>query len=186
MNYSCQLCNYSSFIKCNYAKHMLSKRHKNNIILESENIDTLKNLFICQKCNKQFSTKQWYNHHLSRCRGVSSNLECSKCNKIFNISSSRYKHEKKCSTFPLIHYDAPDNKIINITNNVVNNITNNINNGVNIIVNNFGNENFDYFMEHPNFITFMNNCIENKIDGICNLIVKKHFDPEHKENHNIS
>ena len=31
----------------------------------------------------------------------------------------------------------------------------------------------------------MNLCIEEKVDGICNLIAKKHFDPEHPENHNI-
>ena len=31
----------------------------------------------------------------------------------------------------------------------------------------------------------MNKCIEDKANGICNLLAKKHFDPEHPENHNI-
>jgi hypothetical protein len=48
-----------------------------------------------------------------------------------------------------------------------------------------GSEKIDYLLEHPDFITIMNNCIENKVDGICNLIAMKHFDPEHPENHNI-
>lgn len=145
--------------------------------------------FICEKCTKTLCSKQRLLHHVKCCRGVSSTLECSKCNRIFNSESTRYKHEKKCQPCPLILYDQNNNPVpINSigNNNTINNTINNDNSKtVNIVVNNFGSEKFDYFIEHPEFIQFMNKCIEDKADGICNLIAKKHFDPEHPENHNI-
>jgi len=181
MDYHCEICNYDTNIKCNYNKHLNSKKHKNNIIINESLIIEKKKNFICDKCNKQLKSKQNLEYHILHCRGVLSLLECSKCNKKFNKSITRYVHEKKCT--------KQQSSIIlntNITNNITNiGIQNNTNNNISIIVNNFGNEKFDYFTKNPDFIQFMNNCIENKVDGICNLIAKKHFDPEHPENHNI-
>lgn len=183
MSYNCTLCNYTTLIKSNYNKHIQTIKHKNKEI--SNDINIKKN-FICNKCNKQLSTKQWYNNHITHCRGVISNLECSKCNKKFNNRVTRYTHEKKCNNKELVLYNNKCNNIItNNNNNITNNIINNITNNINITINNIGNENFDYFIEHPDFTSFMTNCIQNKVNGICNLIAKKHFDPEHPENHNI-
>jgi len=181
MDYNCKLCNYNTSVKCNYDKHIKTLKHKNkeeeHLLYIQNNIDN----FICNICNKKLSSRQSLNNHIKSCRGVSSVLECYKCNKMFNKSITRYKHEKKCN--------IANSKLININNttNITNNITNNntINNTINITVNNLGNENIDYIIDDPEFIKFMNNCIENKIDGICNLIAKKHFDPSHPENHNI-
>ena len=179
MSYECKLCNYSTLIKCNFSKHILTKKHKANELI---NYKTIK--FNCEKCNKNLSSKQCLDSHILKCRGVLSTLECYKCNKIFNKSITRYKHEKNCKINNIVLNQ--NNNIINnviITNNTVNNIT--TNNTINITINNIGNENIDYFLESSDFIKFINNCIEKKVDGICDLIVKKHFDPEHPENHNI-
>jgi len=185
MNYNCEYCDYNTMIKYCYKKHIETKKHKDNVIIHENSIIEKNKNFICDKCNKQLSTKRRLNTHIIICRGVSSSLECSKCNKIFNNRTTRYIHEKKCTKAQkLIIFDDKNTKITNNTNNITNIGTQN-NNNINIVVNNFGCEKFDYFMENPDFIKFMNNCIENKVDGICNLIAKKHFDPDHPENHNI-
>ena len=184
MNYNCEYCDYNTMIKYCYKKHLETKKHKENVIIHKNSIIEKNKNFICDKCNKQLKSKQNLEYHILHCRGVSSSLECSKCNKIFNNRTTRYIHEKKCTKAQeLITYDDKNAKITNNTNNITNIGTQN--NNINIVVNNFGCEKFDYFMENPDFIKFMNNCIENKVDGICNLIAKKHFDPDHPENHNI-
>ena len=169
MNFNCKLCNYITERKSDYNKHITTIKHKNKELANIEkNLENQKN-FICDKCNKQLSTKHWYNNHILHCRGVSSLLECSKCNKKFNKSITRYIHEKKCTnTKEIIPIDNKSSSItnnINTTNNITNttNIGEQNNNTINITVNNFGDEKFEYFMEHPDFIKFMNNCIESNI-----------------------
>ena len=176
MLYNCSICNYSTLSKSNYNRHIETIKHKSREIY-------CKNIFICDKCNKKLSTKQWLDNHVKNCRGTTSIVECGKCNKEFNNRYSRYAHEKKCKEIDKNIILCKDNITNNITNNIVNNITNN--NTINITINNIGKENIDYFLEHTDFSNFMYNCIENKTNGICNLIAKKHFDPEHPENHNI-
>lgn len=198
MTYFCKLCDYSTLIKCNFGKHIQTKKHKDKELLDNINKININKNFICEKCNKQFSSKQWLENHMLHCRGVSSILECCKCNKIFKKSITRYKHEKNCKNNKLMLLDITptNNNIISknitniINNNTINNITNNtinnmINNTINITINCVGDEKIDYLLESPDFIKFMDNCIKKKVDGICDLIVKKHFDPEHPENHNI-
>ena len=179
MTFHCKLCNYTTDVKGNYNKHIETIKHKKNIIIDIELKNKNNEKFICNICNKQLSSKQSLILHSNICKGVKSTLECSICNKIFNNRNTRYVHEKKCSIRKKILQTD-----INTTKNI---ITNNINNGIinNIVINNYGNENIDYFIENPNFIKFMNKCVENKLQGICDLIAKKHFDPEHIENHNI-
>jgi len=189
MNNFCKFCNYSTENKHNYNKHLKTKKHITNAANKCILQELETQLCICEKCNKTLCSKQRLLNHMKCCRGVSSILECSKCNRLFNTESTRYKHEKKCEPSPLILYDnnnkhVPINSIGN--NNTINNTINHDNSKtINIVVNNFGSEKFDYFIEHTDFIQFMNKCIEDKADGICNLLAKKHFDPEHPENHNI-
>ena len=179
MIYNCTICNYTTLVKCNYNKHIETLKHKKKEL-------NCEQKYICNKCNKQLSSKQSLDNHTISCRGTSYILECGKCDQKFNNRYTRYAHEKKCK--------VNNNKMKLHDNNIMsnNNITNNItihniinNNTINITINNLGYENIDYFLEHHDFTNFMTKCIENKADGICNLIAKKHFDPEHPENHNI-
>jgi len=189
MDYFCKCCFYSTKNRYNFAKHYLTKKHIANAQEETVQKELNSQLYICNKCEKSLCSKQRLLSHIKSCRGVSSTLECSKCNQHFNSESTRYKHEIKCQSSNLIVYDKNNNPIPITSignNNTFNNTFNNDNSKtINITVNNFGSEKFEYFMESPEFIGFMNKCIENNADGICNLIVKKHFDPEHPENHNI-
>ena len=124
MSFNCKLCNYITEKKCNYNKHITTIKHKNKEFETTNKLLENQKNFICNKCNKQLSTKQKLNNHTLICRGVSSLLECSKCNKKFNKSITRYVHEKKCTNSQIVPFD---NKISNITNsNITNNTTNNI------------------------------------------------------------
>jgi len=185
MLFDCHLCSYSTSIKCNFDKHLISKKHIHNATQHDiqNNINTL--LFICYKCNRKMSSKQSLLYHLHKCNGFSK-LQCPICKRFFNSSNSRYKHQLKCNTnnqlLPILSHDTLHAPTY-ITNNT--SINNDNSNNINIIINNFGNENIDYFTNSPEFIAFMLNCIHKKADGICDLIAKKHFDPLHPENHNI-
>jgi len=101
------------------------------------------------------------------CKGLS-NLECSKCNKIFNNRNSRFKHERQCDNTSLVLYNNTQTPptITNNNNTTINGNNNNTNsnNTINntIFVNNFGKENIGYLLEHPDFVSFMNKCIEKK------------------------
>ena len=186
MLFNCKVCYYSTSVKCNYDKHLLSRKHRNNAY-EHEQVNKINSeLFICNKCDRKMCSKQSLLNHEQRCNGSSSKLECPFCIRIFNSSNSRYKHQLQCKKNQLVKYD-PKSIIpfchVNITNNTT--INNDNSNNVNININNFGNENIEYFTNSPEFIPFMQNCIQNKADGICDLIAKKHFDPKHPENHTI-
>ena len=182
MDYHCKLCNYSTNNRNNFTKHILTKKHMTNahkLTNKNKQEDKIHN-FICEKCNKSFSTKQWLLNHAERCKGVISCLNCSKCGKLFNTRSTRYKHELKCQqNIPLQSYDEIQTTETTNTINTDNSRT------TNIVVNNFACDKIEFFMKHPHFAEFINTCIENQTDGICILIANKHLDPEHPENHNI-
>lgn len=186
MTFICKLCDFKTNVKFNYQRHLLSKKHINNVSQQQiqNNINT--ELLICNKCERQMSSKQRLFSHLQSCNCFSK-LQCPICNRFFNSSNSRYKHQLKCNYNNLLVPHLSHNSLpapTYITNNTT--IHNdNSNNVVNITINNFGNENIDYFTNSPEFIAFMQNCIHKKADGICDLIAKKHFDPLHPENHNI-
>lgn len=183
MQFTCDCCNYSTLFKHNYEKHLLTKKHDSKALEKSLEKESNIKQFICEKCKKKLSSKQRLLSHATMCKGVSSTLECSKCHKFFNTPSARYKHELKCQPTQMTVHNNTQVPTINSIGN--NNTIANGNNNIQIVVNNFGSERFDYFMDHPDFISFMNKCIEDKAGGICNLIAKKHFDPDHPENHNI-
>jgi hypothetical protein len=69
----------------------------------------------------------------------------------------------------------------NINNGTVNN--NAVNN--NVIINAFGKEDISYLTEHKGFKKFMVNCLRSKAEGMVEFIAKKHFHPDHPENHNL-
>ena len=62
-------------------------------------------------------------------------------------------------------------------NTIVNNIT----------INALGQESFQKLLENPTpeLTKFMTNCIKNGPTGVCQLLIKKHFDDQQPENHNL-
>ena len=117
----CIFCNYSTTIKCNYKKHLNTKKHKKNY-----NNDPKISLMSDQSKSKvsQKSVKSQSK--------VSQLLQCKNCKFIYKHKQSLWNHKKRnnCKSIKSII-----NKTINNTNNITNNInTNNITNN-NIILN---------------------------------------------------
>lgn len=126
-------------------------------------------------------------------------VQCTYCDKVFRHATSMYRHRKDCvkknvqtqeTTLKLQQeieeLRAAVAKLSQQPAVVGNN--NNINNGTmvqNITINALGKEDISYITKHPNFKRFMVNCIRDKMDGVCEYLVKKHFDKQHPENHNI-
>jgi hypothetical protein len=76
-----------------------------------------------------------------------------------------------------------------INNNTITTTTNN-NNNINITTNNitinaFGKENIDYLKDDPRFPTIFARILNKQGAGLCQYMMYKHFNPEHKENHTV-
>ena len=93
--FACKICNYTTDIKCNYKKHLLTNKHQMKKLLkeEDQNTENIKNepkmsqnepkmsqkraknepkknqKFKCPDCNKMFSSKpNMRRHQLHRCK----------------------------------------------------------------------------------------------------------------------
>ena len=101
--YKCSFCEYESYKKFNFNRHMMSKHKKNiyknlnpdnkNLNPDNKNLNLdNKNLNLdnkCSKCNKILSSKQYLKKHLLICKGVSNILECHICHNIFSCHASK-------------------------------------------------------------------------------------------------
>ena len=110
----------------------------------------------CEYCSKKFSHRNSRNHHIKRCRDKDIN-EKEKIIKELKSENELLKNTRS----------------MNIQNN---NITTN-----NIIINAFGKENLDYIKKE-----YIHSLIQaGPYASIQKLIKHIHFNPNHKENHNI-
>lgn len=127
---------------------------------------------------------------------------CNVCNAGFKSRTTHYRHKKKCKPAQESELVTQLQKEVKelkdqmkaINASVANaqhasyNTTNNIQNAqniTNITINAIGREDISYITQHTKFTDFMVRCIRDKMDGVCNYLVKKHFHPDHPENHNI-
>ena len=176
--YNCSCCNYSSKIKCNWIRHLKSKKHfTNNEISLSAMVKTPNEpkmspnepkmspnelTFKCEFCDLYFSTKpNKRRHELHNCKENSS----IKDKKINKLEKDKKKLEKKIEKMM--------DKMCTI-----NNTTNNTQNIV--IVNNYGKENTDYLT-----VDKIKKLLDRPYDSIQDLIKMLHFNADHPENHNI-
>ena len=76
MNFKCEMCSYSARDKSDYKKHLITKKHKGKVNEQmnesNENPkriikENLKNPFICQHCNNNFSTAANLSRHDKAC-----------------------------------------------------------------------------------------------------------------------
>jgi len=109
IKYSCIICNYNTFDKRDYNKHLNTRKHKNLTLSEtfsmsvneivSDNYNE-KNNYFCEKCNYSCSNKANYNKHLSTNKhnndDKNKNYICGVCNKEFILYNSFFKHKKTC------------------------------------------------------------------------------------------
>ena len=78
--YYCQFCDYSTSRTCNYKKHLLSKRHLRNASpsvtetspkvakSEQKSDEKIKKIYICEKCNKEYKSRNGLWKHKKICK----------------------------------------------------------------------------------------------------------------------
>jgi hypothetical protein len=125
-------------------------------------------------------------------------LKCPTCCYVFSSKQGKSNHVRRGTCQAIVVADnnnyvtaiAPS--ISQQTNNITNNgngdiNTGTVNNTVNININGIGQENLAHLKNFSDkeMQRFMTNCLKNGPTGLCQLLVKTHFDDEHPENQNL-
>ncbi len=124
--------------------------------------------------------------------------DCENCGRVFKTRQGKCKHKKNCFV------DKKNDEIQELKRQieelksavaskpvVANNTTNNNNGTINNTVNNnihihaFKKEDVQHILDHLKFHDAMLQAVQKRKDGVMYLIGKKHFDPNHPENHTI-
>ena len=171
----CKRCGHASTSKCNYVRHLKRMRTCPPLLEDISPTDIL--LDICVKQNIKENA-----------------VSCPHCEQKFNTKSNLGKHVLVCKKRPEVitreDFDmlakkvreleiAKQQQVATTTNNTnTNNGT--INNNNNIVINAFGKENISHITSQ-----FIAKCLRNRVDGVCDFLVKKHFDKNHPENHTV-
>lgn len=191
MDFCCKRCGYNASCKGNLAKHYKRKTECEPIYSDKPSSDLLEELvyksldgvgYPCEHCGKNLKTPSTKCKHKKICKhnpesiNFVNHLE-QKMDEMMNIIAKQQKEIES------LKQKAPTSaKYISNQNNL--GTINNTNN-TNITINALGKEDISYLTSHPKFDQFMIKCIKEKMSGVCEFLVKKHFDPEHPENHNI-
>lgn len=175
----CPRCGYETENVQLFRKHLTRKT-----ICNSENahipIDYLKEKYLpkrydygCECCERKFTSAHGLSKHMNICK-----------NKDITDKDIIKKLQVEVAELrQLINHCASSSGNVNQTTNNVNQIiqtTNNITQNNIVIINPLGTEDVSHITPE-----FMLDCIRKKVDGVAQYIHKKHFDPEHPENHNI-
>lgn len=191
-DYNCPRCGYSTKYKYNIRKHFNRSKPCTikfdnisidecflTILNEERYSDNKTTIDEFKNDNKKYCHKDLVNEKKRE-------YECDFCHKIFSHRNSRNLHLKKCRDRNITEKDKiiedlrnqnellKNTRSMNIQNNTI--TTNN-----NIIINAFGNENLDYIKKE-----YIHALIQaGPYASIQKLIKHIHFNPNHKENHNI-
>ena len=169
MKHTCKRCGYETDYVGNLKNHLNKQK-------------TCRDILLCG-----ISASELFNQLKKNTTSFS--YECTNCSKKYKSPSGLYFHKKSCEITRLSNEIdilkrsiacSPDLAYPHGNNiQIVNNIQNNTNN-INIVINALGHENTSYITHE-----FMLDCIKKKVDGLVQYLTKKHFDPDHPENHNI-
>lgn len=178
---TCERCGYNSATKSNLLKHLRNKKPcqalsadiDRVVLIENLLKDDLKRPHVCGTCSKRFTTSSSKSRHQKLCK-IKPSSDMNSVLEVVNDLQNKVKElENKLGerdlAGPTTNYNTTNN------NSVVNNI----------IINAFGKEDISYLTEHKGFKKFMINCIRNRAEGVVDFIAKKHFHPDHPENHNV-
>ena len=194
--YSCIICNYSTNIKCNYNKHLKTKKHLKNedkITPKSEKsinfapncTDLHRNctelhqiapnctgsqnqtVYVCNFCDKEFTRKSSLMRHIEhRCGAKNKNLNYK---ELFDDLKEQLQKEKQESK-----------KQIELLLTKVGNTTTHINNTQNIQLNSYGNEDLSHITNN-----LKNQLLAVPYTMIPKMIEAVHFNENKPENKNI-
>jgi hypothetical protein len=190
VSYTCEKCGYNTDKKSNYDNHQKRKTPCVSVQpITTQLLNVSANVSNVSNVSKQVSIE-------------ADSLTCQFCRKSFKHRSSKSRHVRFCTSRHNhdIEQGETDIEVLkkeilnlkmelqtktNITHTTVNQINNGVINNNNITINAFGQEDVSYISGHPNFQRFMVKCIKQSTQGVCEYMLKKHFHPNHPENHNI-
>jgi hypothetical protein len=153
----------------------------------------------CVRCDKVMSTNAKRHHYEQACRRKLHILQCKYCDMMCKHAMDKSRHQKRCgkrSSLQLINpskegEETPatiNNTTINNNNTVINIIQNNHNN---IVLNPFGQEDWDGLWElcgrqgRTDFETLKTQLVTQGMDGISKLIEHHYFNKDYPKNHTI-
>jgi hypothetical protein len=117
-NFFCENCDYTTRRKCDYVKHMATRKHLENCLEtngdKKEFCDLL--LYECVKCNYTTNFKVNYERHLTTekhkknlCgKEKETNHICSLCNKEYKNYRTLWKHKKHCDVGVVTNENTSD------------------------------------------------------------------------------
>jgi hypothetical protein len=100
--FNCEFCKYQTNKKYNLNRHITIKHKeeeveiKEDVEIKEEEVEIKEEVEIynCDKCDKNYKTKKYFNNHQKICNGLNI-LSCSKCMFIFTSRFSKSNHIKK-------------------------------------------------------------------------------------------
>ena len=197
--YNCPRCGFQTELRANMTRH-LTRKFSCQVILENISISECFQTILNEECANSLkntekvtenSLKNTENHKNSL-KNTEKRYTCIYCKKKFTRKDNMHVHVNKyCKRdqkfeinekIKIIENLKTENEILKNSKNTTiqnNSITNNNNN--NIIINAFGKENLKYIDKE-----YIHGLIkEGPYGSIRKLIKYIHFNPDHKENHNI-
>ena len=160
--YTCNLCNFSTKIKTQLARHEKTKKHLRNL----SNSESTSN-FTCIKCNSNFSTKSNLQRHKNK------NCSSNKINETDIYKTMLLEQQKVFNEERKLIYNHIDNLLQRVGNTTINQ-TNNIQ------INSYGNEDLSHITD-----TLKTQLINIPFGMIPKLIEYVHFSSDKPENKNI-
>ncbi len=206
--YNCLYCEYSTNIKNNFTRHLITK-HSNEVdnifvnigIVTNDNSLNSNNVVpdtVCSKCGKILSSKTYLNKHIIKCNGISNPLECPICHKVYANRFSKSVHIKKCKVVNADLIEQPTEEVVVdvpsstqieiqqpqpqiINNTIVNgNVINNITYNINLISFNKEEEKIEFDISHLDKNELMTKIRNNRPDISFKYFCEKLF--ENKNN----
>ena len=65
--FTCNICDFKCYKQSNYDKHLLTTKHKNRIQLNNLETKNAKKMFVCEKCNKEYTVRNSLWYHEKKC-----------------------------------------------------------------------------------------------------------------------
>lgn len=191
IEYTCPRCHYKTNIKSNLKRHLKGKQVCDTQFCSRDRFEILEEMTtpasiagVCDLCQKNFKSRLGYKQHMGKIHGIPDVHEEDPRIEQLTRMVITLQEQVQYLTSPNQNIQT-NNHIQTQTNNQTNIQTNIQNQQNNIIINAFGKEDISYITNHPNVKNFLTKIMRMKDKGICEYLSKKHFHPDHPENHNI-
>jgi hypothetical protein len=173
----CERCHHTSSCKGNLIKHLTKKsecpslhsnRSRQDIVVSLTRVSTKDKTYVCEYCEKAFSTPQGRSQHKKICpKNTDKDMK--------NLIQDMVKRINQLEIeLQMQKQENSDARTVSNTTNIQNQ------QNINVIINNYGNEKMPQFTPE-----FLNNCMLNPSKGLTNLIAKIHYNEELPENYNL-